>query len=343
MSYDPLYDFDYFYAASSCLQQGSSPFGPCLNDELRELQHQDWRFARLRFLPVALYLIYPLAWTSRHLAAFAVTLVMLLCLWRSAALLADSLPLATRRLWIFGLALLFFPVLKSFYFGQISPLLLWVLLEARHRKGLATGALLSVGLALKPNIFGCLVLFFLSAQREDRSRVLLGLAAGGLIQLALSFLAHPGILDDTLSPSAPWVSFERLRQPTTTSLLYELTQIDAPWLIWALGLTAGVIFGRRVGEASPKAIPLMGAISCATSPYLWAHDLILLLPSWLRSLPSRPIAALNATLALLAFGIYLLAILPYGEPILVFLTLIVLVIEARRWVRRTVGHGRPTS
>lgn len=135
MSCDPLYDFDYFYAASSCLQQGSSPFGPCLNDELRELQHQDWRFARLRFLPVALYLIYPLAWTSRHLAAFAVTLVMLLCLWRSAALLADSLPLATRRLWIFGLALLFFPVLKSFYFGQISPLLLWVLLEARHRKG----------------------------------------------------------------------------------------------------------------------------------------------------------------------------------------------------------------
>jgi hypothetical protein len=280
----PFYDFWSFYAASHCLHRGLSPYSACFGEEFTQLYGES---TPARFFPLSTHLFYPLAFLSPYQSALTFSAIMLLFLLRSARIVAES---KERFPAVAIAALLFFPTLKAFYFGQFSAFLLWIWLESWRLRlnPFLSGMVLSFGIQ-KPNLFAPMVLFALVSRPKGHWLLFGGLACGALLHLVLVTLAFPGVFDQLFAPSAPWFQDQILGQPTLNRFMFPLLGFDTRWFFFsALLLVAGWlgwVYRRREAAEIPAAIP---ALACLGSPYIWAHDLMLCIPLWVWWLMRQP-------------------------------------------------------
>jgi hypothetical protein len=191
-------------------------------------------------------------------------------------------------------ALAFFPTSKALYFGQISPIFLWVwsFVSAERTSSAARGLALSLGV-LKPNLFIPIALFLTLIDREPRT-LLITFICGVILQVALCWLVFPGIFDAFVAPEAPWLRSEFLGQPTVNRFLFPFLGFDVRWA-WFMMVSGSValwaVIRRRRGQHD---IPqVLAPIACLGAPYLWAHDLLICLPLWLAVVRGHPSSILR--------------------------------------------------
>jgi len=287
-----LFDFGYFYVGSLCLQSGGDPYGLCLQERFNEFSAWGLGGDFLRLFPLGLWILYPLAWFSFPTAAALWLIMSSAALLRAFYLIKHDFPGKNRIL----TCLLFFPVIKCFYFGQNSTLYLWLLLEALNIRGRApfsAALLLSIGLT-KPNIFVPILAFILTSKIIPIRPLLIGLTTGLIVQLSLIAVILPTPLFQVFSPSASWFSQSQLLpQPTLSAVL----NLDSARFVL---FTANVLFQLYAGARRTDLINFFWAIciplSLLCAPYLWSHDQALLLPAWVLALRSAKYPYLIAIL-----------------------------------------------
>lgn len=195
---------------------------------------------------------------------------------------------------VIAVALLFLPFLAAMFHGQMGPMLGALLIYAWHaqRRGhtLAAGTLL-VPLMLKPHLlFVAVSLIFLVALRRRQWGVFVSFS--GMLGALLIFLfaLEPNWLQAWRGQGAPiaWQTLSLLDMIHTGFALPEWVKI--------IGLPLGVALAvwryRHVQVITPYLLAEASLLSILLSPYIWPHDLsVLLAPGlWLASWNWRVLA-----------------------------------------------------
>jgi len=193
----------------------------------------------------------------------------------------------------FGLAfffLTFFPFYTSFYFGQLSPLLLFGLVLSlvcfdRGNRGVMNNFLGGICLSvtfLKPHLLYLLYIYiFITSIREKEWKTLAGMMSGIIVLIVFPVLYNPKIISYFLhtikSPPVFW------KTPTLGSLLQGIDPSHGIILRFLPSILAGsllvlTLFLNKSNSSNTTKIYYLLPLSLVTAPYGWIYDQMLLAP-----------------------------------------------------------------
>jgi len=288
-----------YRSAATLFLKGLNPYNKTL---IADVQQKTWQGEPIEIPiifytpPMLLSLVFPMGLLSFKLSVF-LWLSMMFALSLESCLLCYNLFESIRkesRTVKFGLAfffLTFFPFYTSFYFGQLSPLLLFglvlslVCFEQGNRvivNNFWGGLCLSVTF-LKPHLLYLLYIYiFILSIRGKKWKTLMGMMFGIIILLVLPVCYNPKIITyfihSTQSPPVYWKS------PTIGSFFQGMFQEhDAilrfiPSIISSIFLTVFIFLSKR-NLLKTKAIYYLLPLSLVTTPYCWVYDQMLIAPS----------------------------------------------------------------
>ncbi len=247
------------------------------------------------------------------------------------------------------------PLVGAMFWGQFSPVMGAVLifswLAYRRNRDVATGILLFV-LLIKPHLVALsLLLFAVVVIRQRRWRVALSFGGMAALQGVGAFLLDPSWLAGWASQGTPtrWYTFSlvdmlALRTDSGDEVRYLVVLLGVAWALWHF---------RRARTLEPRVLGESVLLSILFGPYVWHHDLaLLLIPAlWIVGRFWNPVRhRLLLLLPALAVGVEGWSQLTYGPPAavtpyLLYLCLFVLFwIIGERWADPAAGHPlRPPS
>jgi len=239
--------------------------------------------------PWALTIVLPFASLPYEMASFlwltVNTIVIFFaanCLWRVFShSRAGYVPLMLAATFVPGLINLRAGHLTAFVLLGIAGFICFQRLERFFLSGACVALLL-----LKPHLLWLILLLLgWDIVRYRRSKVLLGVATGTAILLAIPLILQPAVLEDYLAAIR---SFPMLASyaPNFGGLLRMSIGERYHWLQFApclpgLGFLAYSLV-RHYEENWERHLPLLALISFLTSPYGWTYDEIVLLPAFLQ-------------------------------------------------------------
>jgi alpha-1,2-mannosyltransferase len=290
-----FFDFYVYYAASVVIRRGGDPYDHAVfSSAMREIGWPAgraispfaygpwslWVFAPLASVPYGVALA---AWCALQMLAVVVALALALAVVRRShpeALTPPQVALA---------AVAFVPLGKMVLAGQITwiPLAATLLAAASLARGrrFIAGALLSLA-AIKPQLLApALAACAVDAVLRRGLGLVSGLVAGISVQVAVGSALHPdGVhaisryLDRTVGlATLPGVAHSSLAAVLANVVPGRWAAVALPAVGIALGVALAI---RRSIGAEPFLFALV-PLSLVTAPYLWPHDLALLLPLWL--------------------------------------------------------------
>lgn len=234
----------------------------------------------------------------------------------------------------------FYPLAVSFYYGQLSPVLLFGLSIFLYLAGKRTSLSSNfwAGLALSVTFLKYHLLYLLyiylvvDAFKNHSFKLLLGILSGLIMMGLPAVLWRPEVfLEYFQAFQASPIYF---KTPTLGSWLQELTQIHSLWLrvlpSIIIGAVAFLFFLKRPKE-SGNFIPLFSLIplSLLSSPYGWFYDQMLFLPTalWIIATSQEKLRAYlllgSNTLILLYIS---LSVRAPGQELFVWYPLVVLLL-----------------
>lgn len=292
------YDFYYFYAAATLAREGHSIYDrELLQQQMWQIGWPQSEFAYgFPYPPWSLWIYYWTAFLPFDQAKIAwLTLSALLTVACSAWFATSGITalkigkkIDTRML-IFSL-LTFFPVFKSWHYGQFSFALLASLLMflklLSSRKNFAAGIALSICL-IKPH----LILPFILTQcawswRQRSIQLSSGLGMGFIVQLIIGEWIHPNLLSEFFSYLADFSSsLANLEQPVLFTLLGGLFGVKhLAMFVFVVACLLAVmlgLFGSSRLNDNKQNIMLWLPTSLIVAPYGWTHDWLMLVIPYL--------------------------------------------------------------
>jgi len=246
--------------------------------------------------PMLLSLVFPMGLLSLKLSVslwlsimFALSLEScVLCYYLFESIRKES---RTVKLALAFFFLSFFPFYTSFYFGQISPLLLFGLVVSlicfnRKNQKLSEnfwgGICLSVTF-LKPHLLYLIYIYiYIISIREKKWKTLAGMVSGITIFLVFPVGYNPKIisyfLDSAVSLPVYW------KTPTLGSFLQGISQNHmvilrfTPMIITPIIMSLFVFFSKR-SLSTTKVMYYLLPLSLVTAPYGWTYDQMLIAPA----------------------------------------------------------------
>ena len=288
-----------YRSAAQLFLRGLNPYDKTL---LADLQQKTWNGEPIHIPiifytpPMLLSLVFPMGLLSFKLTVYLWLSIMFALSLESCVLcynLFESIRKESRTV-KFGLAfffLTFFPFYTSFYFGQLSPLLLFGLVLSlvcfdRGNRGVANNFLGGICLSvtfLKPHLLYLFYIYiFIISIREKEWKTLLGMISGIALLLVFPVLYNPKILTyffhSTTSPPVYWKS------PTLGSFFQGLFQKHSVILRFIPTIIAGslmtlFIFLSKRNLSKTTAIYYLLPLSLVTTPYCWVYDQMLIAPA----------------------------------------------------------------
>ena len=283
----PVYDFMTYWAAGRLFLAHANPYSAAAMYHI-EL-NLGWQYAQSLVLlnpPWALPIVSLLGilpFAASHALWLAISVVLEavsgVVLWRYFG--------GAKRLWWMGLALAFtfLPCGSAEHMGQITPLMLagltlFLWLVQREHYFAAGAALLLVG--MKPQLL-YLVAFaiVLWALRNRRWTLLAGAVAAYAASTAAAFCYDPATLGYFHASTQAAMD----TNCGVGGLLREIFGQQHRWLQFlpsAAGIAWFDAYWRRHGRSWQweQRLPLLLLVSMVTSPYVWAHDFVLAMPSF---------------------------------------------------------------
>ncbi len=324
-----LLDFYYFYAAGRIASRGENPYdGALLHSEMLQI---GWPVDRWTT-------VFPYApWTLEIWAIFAqLPFLAAACLWifcSAASVLFYCLQLIDRsdiRKRGVPAALLvlasFLPWWKLTLFGQTTWLLAlgiggFIYLIGKGQRFLA-GAALSL-VSVKPHVAALFVLGVLIIETRSRRWHSLAGVACGFLTLLLGALAlvpngYGQFMDSLLQNAKFHAGFPNPSFAYALSWLVPASAANVICLLAGAGVTARIALCSA--ELQRAFLPLILCSLCF-SPYLWSHDLVLLLPHYWHLVlavqsPARKRSSRSVFPALLG-AFQALLIYAGGEPMMI--------------------------
>ena len=287
-----------YQSAATLFLRGLNPYDTTL---VTDLQKQTWHGEPISFPivlycpPMALSLVFPMGFLSFKLTVHLWASIMFGLALESCVLcygLFGSISKQSRiiKLILVFFFLTFFPFYTSFYFGQISPLLLFGLVLSlvsfdRGNRGVVNNFLGGICLSvtfLKPHLLYLLYIYiFIISIREKEWKTLLGMISGIALLLVFPVLYNPKIISYFLhtikSPPVFW------KTPTLGSLLQGMDQSHGIILRFLPSILAGsllvlTLFLNKSNSSNTTKIYYLLPLSLVTSPYGWIYDQMLLAP-----------------------------------------------------------------
>ena len=281
-------------------------------------------------LPGALIIFAPFAILSLSAACWLWVALNLFFLGRVIFILEKCSPGDSVRRWLRlpFLTVTSPPVLMVLWYGQLSALILFALVEGVHsmyqRRDFRAGIVLSL-CCLKPHLvvfFGSFLFVWLLLQRRYRL-ISIGMLAALIPQLG-ALAINRALLSSYFSTQAFVADYDT----PTVAWLMRLVFRDAGgflplWPLWVFPLV-GAVLGAVVGhkqKADPAAhMPIFLAISLLCAPYCWIYDFVLLLPLQHRlavSFPeTNPRRYVFGLLVLLVVPVLLFAVVGSFDPLM---------------------------
>jgi len=278
----PFFDFTSLYFASLTLNQNGNIFNPitvCQNAREYGFSVSEG-LCIMHALPTNFWFIGLLSKLSYNFSLSIFLSLNILCLIRSVFLLSNYFRVSKVSVACF--TLLFFPTIKSLYFGQISPIIFWSMLEVvlSKKQSIRTGLIFSLTI-LKINIFAPLYLCLLFYKPMRAIRLLNGFLLGLVLQLICSIQYFSYETLRHFSNIQFWQHSKVLNQPNLNSLLaWDFNVTGGAWYFLFLGLCINLYLSKPILTLQ-KFFPQVIPISLLTAPYLWSHDLIYLLPGFI--------------------------------------------------------------
>ena len=199
----------------------------------------------------------------------------------AAVRLSRSLPHRVPKAAVILLSLFFVPFFGAMRWGQVTPVLAALLIYAwaAQRNGRHTAAgILLVPVLLKPHLFlVALALMLLVALRQRQWRMLGSFVGMGLFLSGCAFLLDPQWLANWLKEGSPsgWLTFS----------LWDMGSVlfDLPGWFQFVGIPLGLCLTlwryRHTREVTPHLIGEAMLLSILFSPYVWSHDVVVLMPA----------------------------------------------------------------
>jgi len=287
-----------YRSAATLFLRGLNPYNKTL---ISDVQQKTWH-GEPNAIPVIFYtppmllsLVFPMALLSFKLSVYLWLSLMFALSIESCVLcynLFDSKRKESRTV-KFGLAfffLTFFPFYTSFYFGQLSPLLLFGLVLSlvcfdRGNKGVVNNFLGGICLSvtfLKPHLLYLLYIYiFITSIREKEWKTLAGMLSGIIVLIVFPVLYNPKIITyffhSIKSPPVFW------KTPTLGSLLQSIDQSHGIILRFLPSILAGsllvlTLFLNKSNSSNTTKIYYLLPLSLVTAPYGWIYDQMLLAP-----------------------------------------------------------------
>jgi len=288
-----------YRSAATLFLKGLNPYNKTL---ISDVQQKTWHGEPIDIPiifytpPMLLSLVFPMGLLSFKLSVFLWLSIMFALSLESCVLcynLFESIRKENRTV-KFGLAfffLTFFPFYTSFYFGQLTPLLLFGLVLSlvcfdRGNRGVVNnflgGLCLSVTF-LKPHLLYLFYIYiFILSIRGEKWKTLAGMMFGIIILTVFPVLYNPKIITyffhSTKSPPVYWKS------PTLGSFLQGMFQKYSVILrfiptIIAGSLTALFLSFSKRNLSKTTAIYYLLPLSLITTPYCWVYDQMLIAPA----------------------------------------------------------------
>lgn len=270
----------------------------------------------------------PIVTLLMPLGALSFTTATLLWQGLSALLYGDAalrfnraLPRPLPPLVVLPFALLFLPFFVAMFWGQVTPLLaafiIYAWLAQRRGHHAAAGVLL-VPILLKPHLLLIAIGLILLVALRHRQWPLLGSFGGLTLALVvIAFALDPQWVRGWAEQGSPieWQSF------SLTDVLKSAFDLPDWFQFLGIPLAALVTLLRyhRVQAITPRLLAESALLSIAFSPYLWHHDIMVILPAalwvgaelWARGM-RLPLAAQTALNVWLMPPAYLsIRFLPY--------------------------------
>ncbi|MGH2936339.1 MAG: glycosyltransferase family 87 protein [Gaiellaceae bacterium] len=304
------YDFRRaFLPAAHAVANGRSPFGPATVAALRP-------GTAFVYPPVAAFVFAPLTWIPPTVAAYVVSLLVLVCapatLW----------VLGVRDWRCYGASLLWGPVVESVRLGALSlPLALLVGVAWRYRdRAAAVGPALAAAIAVKLFLWPLLV--WLAATRRLKSAAAVVATAAALVVAPWAALGFAGL---TAYPHLLRV-LSSIEAPESYTIAAVVSKADGGWRLGEVatyaagGLLLAVVVRAARRRQDRRSFFLALAAALVLSPIVWTHYFALLLvpvaimsptfgPAWLlpAALFAFPITADSASWQAIAAALAIVA------------------------------------
>lgn len=309
----PYFDFFHFYAAGVQLWSGQSPYEM---EGFRHAMYQlgwplDKAIPGMPYPPWTCYIYYLLAIVPFEWSAALWTLVsgyvfFLLCPGRvHAHSQATSRWQAVLESGMF--LVLFFPVLKHLYFGQLTVLILFGILvysKLYQSQWYAwSGVFLSLSL-IKPHLtLIVLVALLIQFVRDRKFSAILGFGVGAALQGLASFIINPGIYLSWWQHLHQFVPVLQLgTQPTLPQLIaWSSSSTGMFYVTMFVGLSLGIWIALTRAINQGELFVYLLPVTVLFAPYAWEHDFVLLAPLYLILCGRlRNLAGITPTISLLA-------------------------------------------
>ena len=288
-----------YRSAATLFLRGLNPYNKTL---ISDVQQKTWHGEPIAIPiifytpPMLLSLVFPMGLLSFKLSVYLWLSIMFALSLESCVLcynLFESIrkEIRTVKLGLAFFFLTFFPFYTSFYFGQLSPLLLFGLVLSlvcfdRGNRGVVNnflgGLCLSVT-SLKPHLLYLLYIYiFILSIREKKWKTLAGMMSGIIILMVFPVLYNPKIITyffhSAKSPPVYWKS------PTLGSFFQGMFQKHSVILRFIPTIIAGslmtlFIFLSKRNLSKTTAIYYLLPLSLLTTPYCWVYDQMLIAPA----------------------------------------------------------------
>ena len=358
-----------YRSAAQLFLRGLNPYDKTL---LADLQQKTWHGELisipivLYYPPMALSLVFPMGLLPFTLTVNLWASIMFGLALESCVLcygLFGSISKQSRiiKLILAFFFLTFFPFYTSFYFGQLSPLLLFGLVLSlvcfnQGNVGVVNNFLGGICLSvtfLKPHLLYLLYIYiFIISIREKEWKTLLGMISGIALLLVFPVLYNPKIVSYFLhtinSPPVFW------KTPTLGSLLQGIDQSNG--IIWrflpsiiAGSLLSLTLFLNKSNSSNTTKIYYLLPLSLVTSPYGWIYDQMLLAPVifFIFSKFHWPIGNWNSRQHLVGFLLILANIIgvlipgKFGQHVYVWYPIVILSVLIGGATRQYRNTGKP--
>jgi hypothetical protein len=211
---------------------------------------------------------------------------------------------------VLGVTFLFVPFLASMFWGQVPPVLVALLIYAwlaqRRGQWIAAGVLLTP-LLLKPHLlFIAILLIFLVALRRRQWRLLVAFVGAQTFLLISSFMMDPTWIEGWLGQGTPaeWYTLSLVDMIRSGFVLPGWTR----WIGIPIGILVALWRYRHVQEITPRLLGEAVLLSVLFRPYVWHHDVVVLLPAalWLATWVWQNVRLRGLLVAQTAFNVWLM-------------------------------------
>ncbi|MBA3532311.1 MAG: DUF2029 domain-containing protein [Ardenticatenales bacterium] len=270
----------------------------------------------------------PIVLLLMPMGAFPFTASTLVWIGLCAILFGHAALLVNRRLphplpdeVALGFPFLYLPFLAGMFWGQVTPLLgafmVYAWLAQRKNHQVAAGVLL-VPILLKPHLlFIAIGLLLLVALRRGQWAMILSFTGFTSLLVIIAFVLDPTWVTGWITQGSPvhWQSVS----------LWDLIKSarELPGWIQFTGIPIGILIGLvrywNVREVSLRLLGEATLLSTLFNPYLWHHDILVMLPAalWIGSVlwnrEMRPLMVFLCVFSLWAMPwlVFSIAFLPY--------------------------------